>query len=123
MTYIVKLTPTAQRILQNLEPHEQRALHRALRKELTFGPNADKEIRFDADGNAPGYADPDSLDDKRCYTATPLSYKAYTAVHRPMSKDELRRETQESDHRGLTQGFYVFDILPAESAFRHGLGG
>jgi hypothetical protein len=123
MTYLMKLTPTAQEILRNLEPDDQREIDRVLRRELMYGPNSDKESRFDGDGNFGAYAEPNSPDSGFRYTATLLSYKAYTAIHRPMTKDELRREAQAAG-QATAHGFYVFDILPADSAFErspHGL--
>ena len=56
-----------------------------LATELADGPNADKEIRFDSDGDAVVFTDHDDPDGQVYYTATPLSFKAYTAIHRPMT--------------------------------------
>ena len=122
MTYIVKLAPAAQRIFRSLEPYDQRGLDRVLAEELVDGPNADKEIRFDSDGRSEPYAD-QGADGRVCYTATPLSFKAYTAIHRPMTKDELSRLSQEEGDPGVERGFYVFEILSAESAFTRRPGG
>ncbi len=53
MQYIVKLAPAATRLFRALESYDQMRLDRALADELIDGPNADKEIRFDADGRRP----------------------------------------------------------------------
>jgi hypothetical protein len=117
MRYIVRLGPAVERFFRALEPYDQQKLNRALAEELIDGPNADKEIRFDADGRSGVYADPDLPDAATYYTATPLSFKAYTAIHRPMTKDELSRTAKGKNDPASDHGFYVFDILPAESAF------
>ena len=122
MTYMVKLAPAAERIFRSLEPYDQRGLDRVLAAELADGPNADKEVRFNADGDAQWYADYDA-DGRACYTATPLSFKAYTAIHRPMTEDELSRAGLEEGHPPAERGFYVFEILAAESAFTRRPGG
>ena len=123
MEYIVKLAPAAERIVRTLEPFDQQGLDRALREELVYGPNADKEIRFDSDGGSRAGADPGLPDDRVCYTATPLSFKAYTAIYRPMTKDELSTVSREEGGQVFGQGFYVFDILAAEAAFTRRPGG
>jgi hypothetical protein len=123
MRYIISLGPAAGRFFQALEPYDQQGLDRALAEELIDGPNADKEIRFDADGGFPVYADPDLPGDVIYYTATPLSFKAYTVIHRPMTKDELGRAAERKNDLASNHGFYVLDILPAESAFIRRTGG
>ncbi|GEM_PF-4614293 len=123
MLYIVRLAPAAQRIIRTLEPYDQQRLNRVLAEELADGPNADKEIRFDSDGGVQVFADPGGPDGPVCYTATPLSYKAYTAIHRRMTEDELRRVSQQDGDPAADLGFYVFDILAAESAFTRRPGG
>src|SRR6266536_1008819 len=123
MQYILKLAPTAERFFRALELYDQQGLDRDLADELLDGPNADKEIRFDADGGSPVYADPDLPGDVTFYTATPLSLKAYTAIHRPMTKDELSRAAEGKNDLATDRGFYVFDILSAESAFIRRTGG
>jgi hypothetical protein len=116
MPYMVVLGPAATRTMQSLAPFDQRELNRALNDELTGGPNADKEIRFDSNGH-PRSCDGRSRDDTVCYTATPLSHKAYTAIHRPMTMAELSAAgTAQRDHV-IDLGFYVLDILSAELAF------
>jgi hypothetical protein len=123
MTYIVQLAPAAQRIIRTLEPYDQRGLDRVLAEELMDGPNADKEIRFDSDGWPAAYADHGDSDGRVSYTATPLSFKAYTAIHRPMTEDELSRVPEKTGEPAADRGFYVFDILAAESAFTRRPGG
>jgi hypothetical protein len=116
MPYIVVLGPAATRTMQSLLPFDQRELSRVLNDELADGPNADKEIRFDSDGH-PRPCDGRSRDGTVCYTATPLSHKAYTAIHRPMTMAELSAAgTAQRDH-ATDLGFYVLDILAAEPAF------
>lgn len=123
MQYVVRLAPAAERFFRTLGSYDQQGLDRALAEELIDGPNADKEIRFDANGGSPVYTDPDLPGDVLCYTATPLSYKAYTAIHRPMTKDELSRTAEGTSDPASDHGFYVFDILSAESAFIRRTGG
>jgi len=98
-------------ILSLPDPKE---LAESLSTELVDGPNAGKEVRFD--GNAQvcmGPAAPAGV----IYTATPLSFDGYTALCRPMTRTELRRLESEQGRRVADRGFYVLDILPAESAF------
>jgi hypothetical protein len=123
MGYVVKLAPAAERIIRALDPHDQQGLDRVLAEELADGPNADKEIRFDSDGGAYVYAGNDDADGGVGYTATPLSFKAYTAIHRPMTEAELSRVSWEQGDPAAERGFYVFEILPAESAFTRRPGG
>ena len=123
MQYIVKLAQAAEQVFQALEFSDQQELDRALAEELADGPNADKEIHFDADGGFQVHADPGLPGDVVCYTATPLSFKAYTAIHRPMTKGELAKVSAEASDLAADHGFYVFDILPAESAFTRRPGG
>ena len=123
MRYIVKLGPAAQRIIQALEPYDRQGLDRVLADELADGPNADKEIRFDFACRAQPYAEHDTPAGRACYTATPLSFKAYTAIHRQMTQDELNRAVRETGNPAAELGFYVFEILAAESAFTRRPGG
>ena len=123
MRYIVRLAPAAERVIRTLEPFDQQGLDRVLAEELMDGPNADKEIRFDSDGGAQVYVDHDHPDGRLYYTATPLSFKAYTAIHRPMTEDERSRACREDADRKAEHGIYVFEILAAESAFTRRPGG
>ena len=123
MSYIVRLGPAADRIIRALEPYDRDVLYQVLATELADGPNADKEIRFDSDGAALVFTDHDDPDGQVYYTATPLSFKAYTAIHRPMTRDELTRAAQEDGHADIGLGFLVFEILAAESAFTRRPGG
>jgi hypothetical protein len=123
MQYIVKLAPAVERFFQTLELYDQQGLDRALANELIDGPNADKEVRFDADGGFPVHGDPDLPGELTCYTATPLSFKAYTAIHRPMTRYELSKAAGGKSDLAIDHGFYVFDILSAESAFVRRTGG
>lgn len=104
-TYEVILSPAAQRAVLGLRSEKERAgLADALRQELDRGPNVDKEYRFPVTIRG----------ETRTYTATPLSFGAYTAVHRPMTAEERRKLRREQGHAGR-RGFYVQDILSPES--------
>jgi hypothetical protein len=116
--YEVILGPAAIRIVLGLrDPDDRKELAYALRTELTGGPNADKELRFDSDGNAPDYVVP-GLPSGHVYTAIPLSFNGYTALYRRLTEGELRRLRREQG-RPVSRfgGFYVFDLLSAGSAF------
>ena len=123
--YVVALGPAAIRML--LSARDEAALADALRTELIDGPNADKELSFDSDGNAELHAD-SSLPAGMIYTATPLSYHAHTALHRRLTGDELARlrgeqdaeQEDDAEQGGAAPagvGVYVLDILPAELGF------
>jgi hypothetical protein len=118
--YEITLGPAAIRTMLELrDPGSRRNLANALKAELMNGPNSRVEFRFDPDGGE-AYADrtrPGGI----IYTATPLSFNGYTALHRPMKAGELRRLRNEQGRAVAVSGFYVVDILPAESAFSHGL--
>jgi hypothetical protein len=122
MLYIVVLGPAATRIIQSLNHFDQRELKRVLNDELADGPNADKEVRFDSHGHAQRGGDR-ARPGRLYYTATPLSHRAYTAIHRPMSTAELSMATRARRDQATDLGFYVLDILVADSAFTPGLGG
>jgi hypothetical protein len=117
-TYEVILGPAANRtVLGMRDSNDRKELADALRLELVGGPNAGKEYRFDSAGNARPGVDP-GRPAGGIYTATPLSFGGYTAVHRPMTSGELKRLRQEQHHRpAARQGFYVLDIVSPESAF------
>jgi hypothetical protein len=112
--YEVVLAPAAIRVVLSLpDPDNRGRLADALRAELIDGPNAHNEFRFDDasysdHGAGPGYV---------IYTATPLSFAGYTAVHRRLTREERDRLRQELDRSTAALGVYVFDILRAESAF------
>ena len=55
--------------------------------------------------------------DGAIYTATPLSFAAHTAIHRPLTSEEFRRVRREQGPSDAISGVYVIDILPAESGF------
>ena len=117
--YEVALAPAAIRLLRRLQNPDQRQLAEALQTELANGPNNGNEIRFDSYVHGGVY--PGASQDDVFYTATPLSYAGYTAVHRPMTEDEIERLRREQGRAMARQGFYVIDILPAESAFSRSL--
>lgn len=116
--YEVTLGPAAIRAILGLWAGGRNGLAAALRTELMNGPNADKELelKFGSDSNAWAYLDP-GVPEGVIYTATPLSFNGYTALHRPMTGEELQRLQSEQRRPVATYGFYVLDILPAESAF------
>ena len=58
--------------------------------------------------------------DDGVYTATPLSFGGYVAVHRPMTKEELERLRQEQGRKVAGRGFHVLDILHPGTAFTRG---
>lgn len=115
--YEVVPAPAAIRTILGLSDPERKELADALRTELLDGPNADKEARFDADMRPCDQAcGPNDV----VYTGTPLSFGAYVAVHRPMTKEELERLRREQGRRVAGRGFYVLDILPPGTAFTRG---
>jgi hypothetical protein len=110
--YEVVLAPAAKRLVRSLEDRQE--LARCLATELAEGPNSGVEVTFDCEVqvcNAP------DVPGDTIYTATPLSFKAYTALHRPLTSDELKQLAENKDSVVAERGFYVLDILPAESAF------
>jgi hypothetical protein len=116
-TYEVTLGPAAVRAMRSLrDPHDQKELADALRTELADGPNAGKEVRCDCYGNVQAAVEPCTLRGV-IYTATPLSFNAYTAFHRPMTTGELRRLMREQRRPAAERGFHVIDILAAEAGF------
>lgn len=112
--YEVTLGPAAIRTVLSMPKDDREGLAEALRIELLKGPNASREFRFDSDVRA---CPPGVTPNGRVYTATPLSFAGWTAVHRPLTKDEMARLRREQGRSTARQGFYVIDILPAESAF------
>jgi hypothetical protein len=113
--YEVILGPAAIRTTLGLSDADRKELADALRTELLDGPNADKEVGFDADLRPCVHSDRG-----RIYTGTPLSFSAYLAVHRPMTREELKRLRREQGRRVADAGFLVFDILHPASAFTRG---
>lgn len=110
--YEVALGPAAVRmIIRSPDPAE---LGRALSAELIDGPNAAAEVRYDGDAEV---CSQPMRPSRAIYTATPLSYNGYTALHRPMTAAELTRLAREQGRPVAGTGCYVLDILPAESAF------
>ena len=120
--YEVALGPAAIRIIDGLsDPADRDDLEYALQTELVAGPNADKESRFDREGQP---LSEHSLDSGGAvYTATPLSVQAYTVVHRALTGDELGRLAEEQYRSTHGCGRYVIDILAAELAFTRRPGG
>ena len=111
--YEVVLGPAAIRTVVCLPDGERAELADALRTELLDGPNANKAARFDADMRPCG---PDDV----VYLGTPLSFGAYVALHRPMTREELKRLRREQGRRAAAKGFYVPDILHPATAFTRG---
>jgi hypothetical protein len=120
--YEVVLGPATIRIIEGLfDPVDRADLEQALQTELIDGPNADKESNFDGEGLPMSERSMDS--GEVAYTATPLSFQAYTAVHRALTKDELDRLAEEQYRSTHDCGRYVIDILAAELAFTRRPGG
>jgi len=113
-SYELVLGPAAIRTLLGLPGHERKELAASLREELVNGPNAHSEVKFDSDLRA---LSEDTTDKGPVYTATPLSFAAYIAVHRPLTKEELKRLRRERGSRTAHKGFFVMDILAASTAF------
>lgn len=112
--YEVVLGPAAIRVVLSLsDPIVRRRLADALGAELVNGPNAHNEYSFDD----ASYSDRGAGPGEVFYTATPLSFAGYTAVHRRLTGEELNRLRQEQDRPTVALGVHVFDILRAESAF------
>ena len=80
--YELVLAPAAVRALLSLSDPARMELAGVLGTELLNGPNARKEAFYDVDLRA-------CRRERAVYTATPLSYDAFVAVHRPLSEDEL----------------------------------
>lgn len=116
--YEVTLGPAAERFVLALRRPKDRAdLADALRQELAGdGPNSGKAFRFDPAGNAVTSADPGTADGS-VYTATPLSFKGCTAIHRPMTRAELQRLRRELGHSVARTGLHVFDIIRPDSGY------
>lgn len=109
--YEVVLGPAAMRAILGVRNSEGRdQIADALRKELLNGPNADKEYRFDSDGSGVPSTGRDAP--SVVYTATPLTFNAYVAIHRPMTGQELSLLRRERGDPVTNHGFYVLDILP-----------
>jgi len=114
--YEVVLAPAAIRTVLSLPGEgDRKELAAVLRTELLGGPNAGSEVKFDSDVLA--RSDPGKSEGNAVYTATPLSFSGYTAVHRRMTAEELSRLKREQGRSTARRGIYVIDILSAESAF------
>ena len=113
--YEVVPGPAAIRTLLSLSDADRKELADALRTELLDGPNADKEVGYDADLRLCVHSD-----DRKVFTGTPLSYGGYVAVHRSMTKEDLRRLRREQGRRVAPSGYHVFDILNPAAAFLRG---
>lgn len=120
LAYEVVLGPAAIRTIRSMSNADLVRLATALRTELSNSPNASNEIRFDSDVRTYEGADADAGPGGAAYTATPLSFGAYTAIHRPMTDDEISQLRREQSGPIADQGFYLIDILPAEAAFSRG---
>jgi hypothetical protein len=112
--YEVVLGPAAIRTVLSLPDPERKELAVALGAELLDGPNADKAARFDGDMRV---CDQSCGPSDVVYTATPLSFGAYVALHRLMTREELRRLRREQGRRVAARGLYVLDILHPDTAF------
>lgn len=112
--YEVVLGPPAERLIGSLARRTRNELVDALLAELADGPNRDKELKFD--GSVQICIAPQSVT-SMLYTATPLSVGGYTALHRPLTKKELKKLDTDGGRPTAELGSYVVEILPAESAF------
>jgi|SRR5580704_1389951 hypothetical protein len=114
--YDVVLGPAAIRAIVSLpDPSNRKEMADALRTELMNGPNSRSEYKFDSEVQA--YFGRTGGGGRVIYTATPLSFDGYTAIHRRLTKEELKRLRHRQRASTAEQGVYVIDILPAESAF------
>ena len=114
MRYELVLAPAAVRAVLSLRDPARMELAVVIGTELLNGPNARKEAFYDADLRA-------CRRERAVYTATPLSYDAFVAVHRPLSADELARLRREKGRRRtFAGGFHVLDILHLTTAFTRG---
>jgi hypothetical protein len=104
--YEVVMGPAAERAVLSVPYEERKRLAEALRTELLGGPNAGKEVCFDAG-------------DGKAYKATPVSFGAYVVISRRLADDELERLRRER-HRRVGAGFFVADILHPGAAFTGG---
>ena len=112
--YAVVLGPAAQRVLKSVTQPVAEGICNSLLTELRKGPNSKLEIRFDS--SIGGDTLPGSSGET-VYTATPLNFGAFTALHRPLRAAEIER--MRGQHGGLEDsGYYVVDLLPPETAFR-----
>jgi hypothetical protein len=115
--YEVVLGPAAIRAIIGLPESDRKEMADVLRTELVNGPNSRSEYRFDSDIEADAAWTGSASGSRVGYTATPLSFDGYTAIHRPLSKAEVKRLRQEKGKSRADQGVYVIDILPVQSAF------
>jgi hypothetical protein len=114
--YEIVLASAAYRTILAMPDLDRKELAEALRAELSDGPNADKEVGFDADMRPCLHAEA-----CRVYAGIPLSFDAYVAVYRPLTKDELKRLQKEPGRRRVaSSGFYVFDFLHPATGFTRG---
>jgi hypothetical protein len=112
--YELVLAPAAIRALLTLSDPARKELAAALGTELLNGPNARKEAFYDGDLRT-------CRRERAVYTATPLSYGAFVAVHRPLTGQELARLRREKGRRRVAaQGVHVLDILHLATAFSRG---
>lgn len=109
--YEVTLGPAALRVVLGMDESRRKNLADALRTELLNGPNASKEVQYNVELRVC------RAGEAGIYTATPLSFDGYVAVHRPLAKDELKALRQEQGRSAASKGFHVFDLLAATSAF------
>jgi hypothetical protein len=110
---VVILGPAALRAIGGLRWSDRAELRAALRTELINGPNAACEFIMGGSDTQEGR----SHGADRVYTATPLSFRGYTAIHRCMTGGELGRLAAEQGRSAAELGRLVADILSAESAF------
>jgi hypothetical protein len=98
--------------MRSLTPVDQLELDQVLREELVGGPNAVNEVRIDSGGHIPPCGNGSCSD--HVYIATPLSYRAYLAVHRRLTPDELGIALQTHPNTGDDLGLFILTVLTAD---------
>ena len=116
-SYEVVLGPAAKQVVLSLRDEQDvKDLAEALRTELINGPNAEAEYEFSVEEHKSYHGA--AAHDPVVYTATPLSFDGYVAIHRPMTLEEFRRkEIRRLLGHSASCGRYVLDILPAGWGF------
>lgn len=105
--YEVVLSNAARRAVWGVRTIQDRNdLADCLGRELFHGPNAKSEYVFPIRGES--------------YTATPLTFRAWTAVHRRLTEHELDRLAKQEDRQVESIGFLVHDLLRPHTAFEMG---
>jgi hypothetical protein len=100
VTHEVILGPEALRAVRDLPDQQRLMLAAALRKELgVAGPNSARAFEFDH-GNSQ-------------YLATPLSFNALVAIHRPLTEEELAQLARQEGRLTAARGFWIIKFCSA----------